>query len=252
MNDNPPGYKTLGPTIVQMKEGTIDFYKYRRVTTDVDLKILVVSDQYAFGVLQLENSESVFLLDMMGDGKLDTKYPTLFIPFWVVAKNTPDNLKTSNNNVEEFFNGFYNAFQADVNPSLKNGELQQKLSELLENLTNDNLENRDLIYSLYCYYRLGPTFPRQALESLNYLTDHYISMFGDAHPLLFLHTVETLLDLGNIDDARGVLIDLLKIDPAFIPAQVYQWQLEQDNQKKERLYQQLKKRYPNHWIVVQI
>jgi hypothetical protein len=252
MNKNPPGYKTFGPKILQMREGTIDFYKYSPVTTDLDLKILVVVDKYEIGVLQREDDDSVILLDMKGDGKLDTKFPILFVPYWVVAQNTPNRLKTNNNNVKEFLDGFYKAFQTDVNPYLQNGELDQRSSELLKNLENDNLENRDLIYTIFCYYRLGNAFPMQALEALNYLTDNYVSRFDSAHPLLFLYTVETLLNLGNIEGARGVLLDLLKIDPGFVPAQVYQWQLEQDKQEKERLYKQLKKLHPNHWIVVQI
>jgi hypothetical protein len=251
LGKHPPKYMTAGPTVVSMREGKIDFYKYKLNTTDTDIKILMVNKTYPIGVLERIADKDKILLDMSGSGILDTDFSILFVPYWVVAESTPESLKTKHNNVFKYFEGFYQSFQSDVNP-VTSGALKKQLDELVNLMTNDNLENRDLIYALYCYYKLGPSLPRQCMEVLRYLTDNYNARFDAVHPLLLLHTLETSINAGNNDGARVVMQELVRMYPNFVPGLVYQWQLEKDPQAKQRYYSQLKKEHPNHWIVKQI
>lgn len=191
LRDHPPMYMTAGPKIINMAEGTIDFYKYRLKTTDSDIKILMVNKAYPIGILEKVDGKDKILLDMSGNGILDTDYPMLWVPYWVVADSTPERLKTRHNNVYKYFEGFYQAFQADENP-MTSGVLKKHLDELVSLMANNNLENRDMVYALYCYYRLGPPFPKQCLAVLHYLTVNYYKRFEALHPLLQLHTLETL------------------------------------------------------------
>jgi hypothetical protein len=248
LDQHPPTFKTEGPTIIKMREGKIDFYKYRQKTTEADLKILTVNDKYPIGVLQRTGDKDIIFLDMMGSGKLDTEFPILFVPYWVVAESTPKELKTYHNNVFHYLEGFFQSFQADTDPFASGGH-KKRMEELLSLMSNDNLENRDLIYVLYCYYFLGNTFPRQALEPLHYLTNNYLERFDTDHPLLYLQTLETQINLGDDDGARKILRHLLEMKPDFIPGLAYQWRLEKDPKMKEKYYKELKRKYPNHWIV---
>jgi tetratricopeptide (TPR) repeat protein len=250
-HDHPPIGKTIGPEIINMKEGRIDFFKYRPVTTDEDIKILVVNDKYPIGVLEKIGEKSVILLDLSGDGKLDTEFPTLFIPYWVVAESASSTLKTKNNNLKQILNTFYNNFDDDPNP-YESGKHRSELTAVLQSAQNENMENRDLFYAIFCYYYLGREFAQQELVALDYLRRNYYERFKESHLLFDLHEMECLINLNDYDSARKILSRLLAVDPDFIPALVYQWQLEKDPEKKAEYYKRLKKDHPKHWIVKQI
>ncbi len=248
---HPPIYMTAGQKIIDMAEGQIDFYKYRLTTTDSDIKILMVNKTYPVGVLERVDGKDKILLDMSGDGVLDTDFSILWVPFWVVGNSTPEKLKTKHNNVYKYFENLYQAFQSDENP-VTSGVLKRHLDELVSLMADNNLENRDLVYGLFCYYRLGPRLPRQCLAVLHYLTVNYYERFDALHPLLQLHTIETLINGGDLEGARKDVEDLVRMYPTFVPGLVYQWQLEKDPIVKERYYSRLKKEHPKHWIVRQI
>jgi hypothetical protein len=48
------------------------------------------------------------------------------------------------------------------------------------------------------------------------------------------------------------LKELLTISPDFIPAKVYEYQLESNSSIKAELLENLKQKYPEHWIVKQL
>ena len=58
--------------------------------------------------------------------------------------------------------------------------------------------------------------------------------------------------MGYKDDAANFANDLVTMWPEFIPGLVYQWQLEQNLETKNKYYKSLKELYPDHWIVIQI
>jgi hypothetical protein len=247
----PPKYKTVGPTIINFPEGTIDFYKYKTETADEDIKILVILDKYPVGVLQSNRGESQFYYDLSGDGILDSEVATMEVPFWVVASNTDDTLKTENNNIKPYLDTFYQLFQNDENP-YTSGKYIKNSNKLLDESTSLSLENRDLFYSLFCYYRWGNKYPAGAIAAIDYLASQYVDRFNADHPLFRLHFLESLINLGQEQQAMPFLESLLLMDPSFVPAQVYRWQLEKDPQQKKKCYEELKKQHPKHWIVRQI
>ncbi len=103
LNAYPPKYKTSGLVVLPIAEGTIDIYKYKAATTDIDLKILVINDKWPVGVLQIVDGKSQILMDLDGDGKLDTVDPSFLVPFWVVAKTPLIHKKAARIMFEDIF-----------------------------------------------------------------------------------------------------------------------------------------------------
>ncbi len=249
---HPVRYKIVGPVIIPIKEGRVDFYKYSSSTTDAGLKVLSINDQYVVGVLQQENGVPKILMDMDGDGKLDTYVPNLIVPFWVVADDTPQAQRSSTNNVKSFLDDFYQSFQSDDDPSTPNGSLQQTIVRLRTSLQQDDLPNRDLLYALHSYYEIAVISPYEALVAWQYLVNGYLARFSADHPLLYLHTVETLINLGQLEQARDILSTFLSMTPDSVPGRYYQWQLETDPARKASEYKSLKQDHPKHWMVVKM
>jgi hypothetical protein len=251
LKDNPPTLKSAGPKVVDIPEGTVDFYKYKAKTDPSDIKILVILNKYPVGVLQSVNGKAQLLYDLTGDGVLDTEVAGLEVPYWVVVRNTEDKLKTATNNIKQYLDGYYQLFQQETNP-FTSGKLTAYTDAVLKAMSTGNGENRDLLYALYCCYRWGNKYPAGTASSLDYLAKTYSLRFGADHPIFYLQFLEAYIELGNKDAARKVLELLLKVDPNYVPAQVYRWQLELDLDKKAEYYADLKSHHPHHWIVSQL
>lgn len=96
-------------------------------------------------------------------------------------------------------------------------------------------------------------FMRPSLELMEYMAGEYKTRFGGrVHPLIYLHTAETLINLNHSDEAKTYIDLLLGQDPDFIPAQAYAYRLEDDRAKAAERLTKLKAEHPNHWIVKQL
>jgi hypothetical protein len=251
LGSHPPTFKTKGPGILTIPEGTIDFYKYKAQTDDADLKILMILDKYPVGVLQSENGKSRLLYDLTGDGVLDTYTENMEIPFWVVARNTEDKLKTSTDTIKAYLDTYYQMFQNDEDP-YSSGKYAAHYKLVLQQALLPDHENRDLVYALSCYYRWGNKYARGALASANYLANAYFQRFHAIHPLSYLQFIETLINIGDMATAKTMVDNLLKVDGSSLLAEIYRWQLETDPEKKKTYFNELKSKHPNHWIIKQI
>ncbi len=81
---------------------------------------------------------------------------------------------------------------------------------------------------------INPELANYAITSLK--MNLYSERFGKIHPLLFLYSGETNLNLGDTENAGIEFENLLNIDPEFIPALFYSYRLEADkaiNQRNE-------------------
>jgi hypothetical protein len=251
LKNSSPTYKADGPKVLPIREGKVDFYTYKGTTESSDLRILVILDKYSVGVLQSVNGKQQVLLDLTGDGLLDTQVDGMEIPYWVVAANTEDKEKTATNNVKQYLDGYYQMFQADANP-VSSGKLKSYSDALLKQIASGNGENRDLLYTLYCCYRWGNRYAAGTAAAAGYLAGSYSERFHADHPLFYLQIIESFLMTGDKEKARSYVERLLKLDPGFVPAQVYRWELETDPDKKQAYLADLRKTHPQHWIVSQI
>lgn len=249
-NENIPKYKTEGIKIINIEEGKVDFYKYKIETTDNDIKYLVILDKYIIGVLQNNNGNNEFIFDMNGDGILDTIFNKMVIPYWVVKENNISNI-SRHNNIQIWLDNAFTNFNSTENP-YSSGNHIQLLKNILFEIENGNIENKDILYSIYFYYYMGNKYPWIALQTLLFIKDAYLNRFDKLHPIIYLFEIETYINLNRIEEAKAVLNTLLEIAPEFVPGYVYRWQLENNPKKKREYYIFLKEKYPNHWITVQI
>ncbi|HET6451896.1 MAG TPA: hypothetical protein VFI08_11330 [Spirochaetia bacterium] len=251
VKEHPPAYKIDGKKVIAIPEGTIDLYAYAPRTTPADMKVLVILDTYAVGVVQSVNGKEQTLFDLTGDGVLDTETDGLEIPWWVVAANTTDAQKTPTNNVKQYLDGYYQMFQGDANP-VSSGRLPAYTEALLQQVISAKADNRDILYALYCCYRWGTRYRAGTASAAGYMAGSYSTRFHADHALLYLQYVESALMANDQQVAHRYLDGLLALDPGFVPAQVYRWELETDPLKKKAYLVELKKAHPAHWIVSQL
>jgi hypothetical protein len=244
---NPASFIINGSNFVNTPDGRVDYLTYKAETSDIDTKFLV---QYStlFGVMQYENDAISLLYDITGDGNLDVRLDFLIIPFWVMSESSFTNI-SSNNNLQQFLDNGQKMFNGNDNP-YTNGAITAYIT-MFTSRYSVSTDNRDLFFGMLEYYSFAE-YPALALMLISELAIRYEERFGSTHPLLLLHTAESLINLGNSEYALIFINDLLSISPDFIPAKVYSWQLERDPAIKQRKYTELKANHPNHWIVRQI
>jgi hypothetical protein len=244
---NKLSYIWEGKPVEQIPEGQIDTIGYNQQFNDIDTFFLVINRNQYIGIVKEPNAS--YLIDLNGDGILDYDHFRQIIPSWVLKKNTTIN--PDNDNLIDILDEILEMFNSDISP-YDSGEIYSKTSFLISQAANTNTENRDLFFALYSYYSFGQLYPKISMSHLQYLTNEYLDRFGNDHPLFYLHTLETLLNMGSTIQAKEMLNILIEIAPDFVPGHVYKWQLETNDKLKEQYYKFLKEQYPSHWIVVQI
>ena len=94
--------------------------------------------------------------------------------------------------MSHYLDRFYKSFQTNTNPYVSDQHIK-KVRNLIEVMQDNKLENRDLIYSLFCYYSLGHKYPMPALKTMHYLSTNYKQRFNQDHPIFYLHSLESLI-----------------------------------------------------------
>ncbi|MCL2242905.1 MAG: hypothetical protein FWC03_00365 [Treponema sp.] len=247
LKQNPAQYLTHGAYLINSPDGRVDFLKYKPVTTDIDTKYLVQGSNL-FGVMQYENDTTYFLYDINGDGILDVRHDSLFIPFSVLSVSSNTDL-SEKNNLSEFLNNGLAILNGNENP-YSNGAFAKYIGNISSYFNNSAI-NRDLFYGMLEYYNFTQ-YPALALMIISELGIRYEKRYGSIHELILLHIAESLINLNNYVHAIIFIDDILSINPDFIPAKVYSWQLETDEIIRQRKYYELKTNHRNHWIVGQI
>jgi tetratricopeptide (TPR) repeat protein len=249
INKNPPPYLKSGISLLDsIPEGQIDFLKYKIDTVDEDIKFLA-QDHNIIGIMQSTNGVTTMLYDWNGDGTLDVEYNSIIMPHWVLSVSSRTK-KQKKNNLSKYLDNGIELFNGTVNP-YSSGIINQYIDEFINN-TDVTIPNRDLFFGFFLYYySLGKTAMIDDCI-LTALDVDYTARFGKTHPLILLHRAETYLNMGNKDKAMELFDALLKLKPDFVPAKLYSWQLETNEKEQQRKYIELKTKYPQHWIVVQI
>ncbi len=241
-------------TTLHFPEGTVTGVSPKKTAQKDDTLLLMTPDLKVIGVRQFQNGKYEFLYDLDDNGTLDIKVPKPIIPVDVFTRSL-ETKKSSKNNVKKYLDNFYNLFNGTKNP-YKEKLMYNMVNDLKALAADTNTINRDVIYSLYMFYGLIQRHPYVDITNLIVVDSLYAKRFGisdkDRHPLFRLHLIETLINLGEKNDAMKETQSALHDYPNYIPFQVYSWQLETDKTKKQMKYKKLKKEHPTHWIVKQI
>jgi hypothetical protein len=244
LSKNPTNYLVPGQKLFDIPEGRIDFRKYKNITVDEDTKFLT-HGLSLLGVMQNDKGVTIFLYDLNGDGILDNIHDNLIIPPWVLSKS-PYTQKTNNNNLKDYLDKGLSMFNGDDNP-YATGLVNNYLAQFFQNI-GPSYENRDLFYAFFLYYYLA-AHPDIAYNIICQIEIDYKERFDSVHPIIILHKAETLINMQEYQLANELIKNLLEIEPDFIPAKVYSWQLEIIPAIRQYKYNNLKSNYPSHWIV---
>ncbi|MDA3812031.1 MAG: hypothetical protein PF518_17065 [Spirochaetaceae bacterium] len=248
IKQNPPKFKTIGSQEFQIDEGRIDYYKYKDVTDHSDLKILVINDKHVIGALQFIKGKDRLYFDITGDGILDSEIDFMIVPYWVIAETSFGNIDRNENNLLSILDQAFEQYNSNENP-FESGSHLKLVNEIVKAIADSDYPNRDLYYALFSYYLFGKNYPWEAVQAMDYLSRNYYDRFNNFHPLFYLHSTESLIDAGYTEEAKKLAYDLADLRPDFIPGQVYLYQLEGNPEKKQQMLNDLKKKYPDHWII---
>jgi len=182
---------------------------------------------------------------MDGDGVLDIYSDLLFLPAWVLSKSSYTKI-SKNNNLKQIFDIGFNGFNSDDPRTAIEIYVESCFSNI-----SISTENRDIFLALV-QYTSYTNYPDLALVIISWVETQYLERFGVTHPFILLYKAESMINLGQHEQAMEIIKQLLLISPNFIPAKVYSWRLEKDLTIKQEKYEELKTMYPNHWIVRQI
>lgn len=227
-------------------EGEINIYATSAEAEEDQPKIIMSHNGYPFAVMQGKSPDVHYLIDTTGDRILNLTRKHLFVPFWVVYENSAT--KNQDEGILKIMDLMYIAFQSDQGPS-ENPDMKEAFS-LIESCARDKEKaNRDLVYIVFFYSGFGPIEPEQSLYLLTALRDQCQERLGKVHPLNDLFIAESLIRLNRKKEALILIETLLKGDPAFVPAMVYRYQLENNPEKAGALLSELKEKHGDHWLV---
>ena len=195
-----------------------------------------------FGALQGSPPDVYFLMDMDGDGTLDTKVDDAITPYWFYF--AAEMKRGNNKKFMKMLDHFYESFQGDERPE-KSKEFKTGLNLLKAAKNNVNIINRDLYFALQFYFDFTKINKKLALNCLQRIHVESNKRFRKKHPLLILFAVETLIDLNQFHRARKVNNELLEIDPKSISGQVYDYMFYKSEAKRKHLI----KNHGDHWMV---
>jgi hypothetical protein len=246
-SENPVKYNNPGIKASQWLEGTVGFYAYsREQSSNYPYIIHSCGGKFLFGILQGKEDSAYYIFDLNGDKLLDYKSEELLLPPWVIAINSPK--KGTENNIDQILDKMYSSFNSNMGPT--NSLMTESIIEIMSFYKDSSIINRDIVAFLEFYINSAdkPELANYAITSLKNL---YSERFGKIHPLLFLYSGETNLNLGNTENAEIEFENLLTIDPEFIPALFYSYRLEPDKSLAKKKLKDLKDKYPDHWMLKQ-
>ncbi|WP_222166656.1 tetratricopeptide repeat protein [Edaphocola aurantiacus] len=191
------------------------------------------------------------LLDTEGNSVLSVASDFMIIPEWAVKRHAK--IDATDKTIYTIFDNMYaQALQAD------SGDVSEETLLAYAKFASDTtLANRHiaLLYENYRTIMSGTALkdvqppPEICIPIINKLADECRALYGSVPAIVNIYQGEALESAGEIDKARAHFKQSLKTYPGSIPILVYNYELEQDAQKKKAVLKQLKKKYPAHWMV---
>lgn len=209
------------------------------------------SQKLDFFAVQHIKQPEYFLIDTDGDSVLDTQSNDLWLPFWVVKKNSI--ISKKDKSIIKLLDKTYElTLQAD------DGAMDESLARKYEQYrTDSSLANRHIAYLFDSYqvllmsaYEKQQQAPAELCIPIMYnLANECVNLFGVVPAIVCIYQGEALLGADMVDEARKHFKMSLQFYPKSVPLQVYDYRLEQDPNEKQRKFIKLKKDHPNHWMV---
>lgn len=203
-----------------------------------------------FGTKIKNDDEEYYLISMNNNYILNLKADDIIIPYWILF---PTEAKRDNNPAFiKMMNFYYETYNSNQGPIGYNITLKKGVEILNKAASTTTMSNRDLFLAFNFYIYCNQEYKESSLECIKKIDNEVIKRFKKRHLLPILYTLESLINLGDFEEAKLYLNLLLTLDPNYIPALVYDYNLEDDKEIAKLKLEKLKKKYPNHWIVKQL
>jgi hypothetical protein len=215
-----------------------------------DYLFLALQDTTLIGVFKTK-PPSFFLFDTEGNSVLSTSSDFFLLPLWTVKNNAK--IISSDKTIVSVLDKLYDAtMQAD------DGQPDEgTIRKYQQFQTDKTLANRHIALLFDNYQTIitetaakGQRPPADiCVPLMKSLAGECVKLYGQIPAIVCVYMGEALQSAGMIDEARNHFKTALQFYPNSIPLQVYNYRLEQDTGKQKQMLTQLKKKYPNHWMV---
>lgn len=197
------------------------------------------------------DSTSKILLDTEGHSVLTVASDFVLIPDWALKRHAK--IDATDKTIYRILDSMYmQALQAD------SGDVKEETRLAYSNFATDTtmanrhiailFENYRTVMSATALNDVQPP-PELCIPIINKLADECMALYGSVPALVSIYQGEALESAGETDKAKVHFKKALTMYPNSIPLLVYNYELEQNVQKKKAALKLLKNKYPNHWMV---
>lgn len=211
--------------------------------------ILSSMDRYPFGIMNIGESE--VYIDLDGDNKIDGKFEYVYIPYWIIRKNSSSFGRTQN--ILETLDFYFDVYKSNEGYlSENNSSIIGK--EMVNALSHTAYDNRDLYYLLFVISASSVENQEWCLYSLELLDTEIKKRFklNFTHPVIYIYLIETLIKLNEKEMAKKYLDLIIESEPENPVYKFYEYKLEKDPEKAKSLLLNLRAKYKDHWLVKQL
>jgi tetratricopeptide (TPR) repeat protein len=197
------------------------------------------------------DSQLKILLDTEGNSILSIASDFMIIPEWAIKRHAK--IDATDKTIYTILDNMYaQALQAD------SGDVSEEALLAYSKFASDTtLANRHIaiLYENYRTIMSGTALkgvqppPEICIPIINKLAQECLALYGSVPAIVNIYQGEALESAGEIDKARAHFKQSLQTYPGSIPILVYNYEFEQNAQKKKAALKLLKKKYPNHWMV---
>ncbi|WP_428769430.1 hypothetical protein V1L52_10425 [Treponema sp. HNW] len=221
-------------------EDRVSIYKYGNGA------VLVSMNYYPFGLITQKDGKNIFLLDFDGDSFLDCESEFLFVPPWVVALNSTGT--KDGNTFIDFLSAKFRAFNGSSEP-----ESSPQMLSCAEKLTaaarDVQADDRFLLYADFLYGLLYTRKEYGLAANCLALTEKTASLTAESRCTWLIQALETAYKAEDTALCKTYVQELVSTGSTFAPGLYYEYLLEDNPERREKLRKKLLSEYSEHWMI---
>ncbi|AFG36180.1 hypothetical protein [Spirochaeta africana] len=208
------------------------------------------ADPVPIGFRQGKAGYTEYILDFMGDGRLDHVTAAPAVPFWVLYR-AGGNPAARSRTLLMYMDYHLEGLESPVDPYRRGASHDELLAELERAARDPAYLNRDMAFHLHFSLTQGQRYPEQVYYSWMYLGSAINERYGFDHALPAVESIRYAYRLGRMVEAMEWIRFLQRIRQGLVAAQIYDTLTESDPDARERKRQWVINRNPDHWWVRQ-
>lgn len=208
--------------------------------------ILVSMNYYPFGLITQKDGKNIFLIDFDGDSCLDCESEFLFVPTWVIALNSTGT--KDGNTFIDFLSAKFRAFKGSSEPE-SSPYMLSCAEKIVASACDVQADDRFLLYADFLYDILYKRKEYGLAANCLALTEKAASQTSEGRCTWLIQAAERAYKAGDTALCKTYVKELVSIDNTFVPGLYYEYLLENNPQKREKLRKRLLFEYSGHWMI---